>query len=240
MPTEGRTDRPPSARSLALITGAAFGLATLLTVGFVLPAEFHLDPTGFGRATGLYRLGTPPLKATVVSAPSGAAAPARFFPAAYRSHLVEIPLAPSGDPERKDELEYKVRMKAGDSLVYTWTVEGVPHPEEFYSDFHGETPAPAGGEAKVVEYRQATGTASHGTLTAPISGVHGWYLQNQSAKPVVVKLRLSGFYELVPPGEYGNEAGIAAKDAGSGRPSVLSGAPPRRGSLTARCSGSPR
>jgi hypothetical protein len=66
----------------------------------------------------------------------------------------------------------------------------------------------------VVEYRQATGTSSNGTLVAPIPGVHGWYLQNQSAKPVVVRLRLAGFYELVPPGEYGNEAGIVAKEAG--------------------------
>jgi hypothetical protein len=30
---------------------------------------------------------------------------------------------------------------------------------------------------------------------------------------VVVKLKLSGFYELVPPGQYGNEAGIVAKRA---------------------------
>jgi hypothetical protein len=38
--------------------------------------------------------------------------------------------------------------------------------------------------------------------------VHGWYLQNQSVKPVVVTLEVSGFYELVPPGESGNMAGI--------------------------------
>ena len=67
--------------------------------------------------------------------------------------------------------------------------------------------------AKVVEYRQATGVQSNGVLIAPMPGVHGWYLQNQSIKPVVVHLKLSGFYELVPPGEYGNLAGIKAKPA---------------------------
>ncbi len=51
-------------------------------------------------------------------------------------------------------------------------------------------------------------TQSNGVLIAPIDGVHGWYLQNQSTQRVVMHLKLSGFYELVKPGEYGNEAGI--------------------------------
>jgi hypothetical protein len=50
--------------------------------------------------------------------------------------------------------------------------------------------------------------------------VHGWYLQNQSVNPVTVKLRVSGFYELIPPGETGNEAGIIANvPAAQARPS---------------------
>ncbi|HTK35951.1 MAG TPA: hypothetical protein VL358_11785 [Caulobacteraceae bacterium] len=209
MTIEGQTDRPPSPKRLALITGGALALATVLVVGFVLPAEFHADPTGFGRATGLLKLGTPqPPKAEVVAA--GTTANTRYYPTAYRSDEVEIPLAAGGDENRKDELEYKVRMKPGDSMVYAWSVP-VPNPEEFYYDFHGETPAAAGAPAKVVEYKQSTGTSSNGVLIAPIPGVHGWYLQNQSVKPVVVKLKMSGFYELVPPGQYGNEARIKAK-----------------------------
>jgi hypothetical protein len=210
MTIQGQTDRPPSRRRLALITGGALAAASVILVGFVLPAEFHTDPTGFGAATGLLKLGTPQPKTETVAA--GTTTATREYPIAYRSDVVEIPLAGAGDPERKDELEYKVRMKAGDSFVYAWTV-AMPNPMEFYYDFHGETPAAGGAAAKVVEYKQSTGTASNGTLIAPIPGVHGWYLQNQSVKPVVVKLKLSGFYELVPPGEYGNEAGIKAKPA---------------------------
>jgi len=41
-----------------------------------------------------------------------------------------------------------------------------------------------------------------------MDGIHGWYLQNQSAKAVVVKLRISGFYQLIAPGEAGNKAKI--------------------------------
>jgi hypothetical protein len=210
MTIEGQTDRPPSRGRLALITGGALVLATVALVGFILPAEFHTDPTGFGRVTGLLKLGTPqPPPAQTVAA--GTTTATRYYPTAYRSDVVEIPLAAAGNDERKDELEYKVRMKTGDSFVYAWSVP-VTDPESFYFDFHGETPPAAGHAAKVVEYKQSTGATSNGTLIAPIPGVHGWYLQNQSDKPVVVKLKLSGFYELVPPGEYGNEAGIKAKE----------------------------
>jgi hypothetical protein len=213
MNVEGQTSRPPSARRLLLMTAGALIAATVIAVGFILPAEFHLDPTGFGRATGLYKLGTPQPQAVAVSA--GTTTPTHEYPAPFRTDYVDIPLAPGGDEHRGDELEYKVRMKAGDSFVYSWSVDGVPNPEEFYYDFHGETPPqPGQAEAKVVEYKQATGTKGAGTLVAPIPGVHGWYLQNQSAKPVMVKLKLAGFYELVPIGEYGNEAAIIANKPG--------------------------
>jgi hypothetical protein len=213
MSVEGQIATPPSRKTLGLITLGALVVASVVLVGFVLPAEFQIDPTGFGKATGLYKLGTPQPKTVAVSA--GAVAPTREYPAPYRSDYVDIPLAAAGDENRGDELEYKVRMKAGDSFVYAWSVAGVPNPEEFYYDFHGETPAaPGAGEAKVVEYKQATGTSANGTLIAPIPGVHGWYLQNQSEKPVVVKLKLSGFYDLVAPGEYGNDAAIIANKPG--------------------------
>ncbi|OYX36738.1 MAG: hypothetical protein B7Y99_00250 [Caulobacterales bacterium 32-69-10] len=206
---EGQTTRPPSRSRLALIVGGAVVVATVVTVGFLLPAEFQVDPTGFGRATGLYKLGTPQPKTATVAA--GTTSTTREYPTPYRTDTIDIPLAAGGDENRGDELEYKVQMKAGDSFVYSWSVAGIPNPEEFYYDFHGETPAgPGVPEAKVVEYKQATGTGGNGTLIAPIPGVHGWYLQNQSRNPVVVKLKLSGFYNLVPPGGYGNLNNIEA------------------------------
>ena len=204
-PVEGQTLRPPSRRTLLLITVGGFAAAAAITVLFVLPVEFHRDPTGFGRLTGLTRLAGPrPVK---VDAPVGA--PARFYATPFRSDTIEISLeTPDKGPEGS-ELEYKVRMRAGDSLVYSWTVSGLDRPDEFYYDFHGETPAgPGAPEAKVVEYKQATGLSANGVLIAPMPGVHGWYLQNQSASRVTVRLRLSGFYELIPPGAYGNAAGI--------------------------------
>ncbi len=216
--TEGLAPDPPSRRRLLMITGGGFVAAAVIAVLFVLPAEYHLDPTGFGKLTGLSRLSGPKTvkldaAAAKAGAPSPAAATTRYYPAAYRTDAIDIPLQSAEKDPQGSELEYKVRMKAGDSLVYSWTVTGLTNPEEFYYDFHGETPAgPGVPEAKVVEYRQATGDRSNGVLIAPIQGVHGWYLQNQSVGRVVVHLKLSGFYELVPPGAYGNQAGVKARE----------------------------
>ncbi len=201
----------PSKKSLGLIVGGAAVAAGAILVLFILPSEFQIDPTGFGRVTGLMKLGTPQPKEVAVAVPTGAATSTQYYPTVYRTDTIEIPMAAGGSAEGGDELEYKVRMKAGDSFVYGLTVQGLSNPQEFYYDFHGETPAaPGQKDAKVIEYKQTTGSVSNGVLIAPIPGVHGWYLQNQSLKKVVVKLKLSGFYELVPPGEYGNQAGVVA------------------------------
>jgi hypothetical protein len=206
----------------------ALVVATVIVVCFVLPAEFRVDPTGIGKATGVIRLAGPKrmsasdanAAAEAAASTSGSSGPkaaatrgpsTRYYPGGYRSDFVDIPLTVAGSAERGEELEYKVHMKAGATLAYSWSVPGITNPEEFYYDFHGEAPAKEKGtEGTVVEYRQATGTQSHGTLVAPFDGVFGWYLQNQSEKPVVVHLEISGFYTLVPPGEYGNDAGIEA------------------------------
>jgi len=204
MTDERKTPRTSMGGVLALTAAAPLG-ASAIFVLFVLPAEFHRDPTGFGRLTGLDRLAGPEV-ITAAAAPAGPNSTVRSYATGYRSDVVDIALP----PDEKGELEYKVKMKIGDTLIYSWTVTGdEAHPEWFYYDFHGESwPNPEGAKSTVMEYSQATGLNGNGALVAPFEGVHGWYVQNQSDKPVVVHLKLSGFYELVPPGEYGNEAGI--------------------------------
>ena len=128
----------------------------------------------------------PPVKAE--PAPPGAT---RESEHAYRTDTFELPLSPSG--EVGNELEYKVRMKAGDTVVYAWSVDGVPV-DEFYFDFHGE--ADAKPPLRVMSYKEGLGVGGKGALTAPFDGIHGWFFQNSSLKPVTVKLTVAGFYEL--------------------------------------------
>ncbi len=131
--------------------------------------------------------------------------------ASFRSDFIDIALGSPDIAKKGSELEYKVRMNAGDTIVYSWTISGLSDPELLHYDLHGEEPA-MGDTAisKVVEYIKGNAIESHGTMTALIPGVHGWYLQNRSKHPLIVHLKLSGFYELVNPGEYGNQSEIKA------------------------------
>lgn len=208
MSVPAKTDTALGRAPLLALLGGTAATALLITVALILPAEYGRDPLGIGKATGIDRLWAPP--EIRVAASGGDAATARSYGQAYRSDIVEIPLAASGDPERGDEIEYKVRMKKGSTYIYSWDVPGIADPEEFYSEFHGHT-VEDGKAMTVAEYRKSTGTSDHGSLVAPFSGVHGWYLQNQSLKPVTVRLRLAGFYEIIPAGEPGNEAGLEAR-----------------------------
>jgi hypothetical protein len=199
--------RMPPGRLIALTVGGLL-IATVVVFGAILPAEFNMDPLGIGKATGLSRLWAPPEVAFDTSK-AGIGPLAREYEIGFRTDTIEIPLRDGDDRTRGNELEYKVRMKKDATLIYEWSVADIANPEEFYFDFHGHTVV-EGKDMTVATYKQATGTGAKGALTAPFEGVHGWFLQNQSTKPVVVKIKLAGFYELIEPGDTGNEAGIIA------------------------------
>lgn len=40
--------------------------------------------------------------------------------------------------------------------------------------------------------------AANGSFTAPMAGFHGWFFRNLEARPVKIRVRLAGFYELRP------------------------------------------
>ena len=197
----------PAGRLIALTVGGLL-VATVAVFGAILPAEFNMDPLGIGKATGLNRLWAPPEVAFDTSK-AGTGPLAREYDMPWRTDTIEIPLRSGDDRMRGNELEYKVRMRQGATLIYEWSVSEITNPEEFYYDFHGHTVV-EGQEMTVATNKQATATQAAGALTAPFDGVHGWYFQNQSLPAVVVRVRLSGFYELVEAGEPGNEAGIVA------------------------------
>lgn len=191
-PSERMGSPLPRGKMLAL-TAAAAVVGTLIVFGAILPAEFNQDPLGIGQLTGLDRLAPPPESALDETANTTPLA--RDYPTGFRSDTIEFPLAALGSRGRS--IEYKVSMKKDAALIYEWSVPGVANPAEFYSDLHGETPAP-NGELIVATYRQAVGASANGFMIAAFDGIHGWYLQNRSANPVVVKLKISGFYELLP------------------------------------------
>ena len=191
---EGHISTPLSRKTLFTVLGGGLIAACVILVSAVLPAEYHIDPLGIGKATGLLQLSRPREIAVTLPASAQSNAVAHFYPTEFRTDTIDIQLSASGDPKGGDELEWKVRMKSGDTLIYSWNVAAPP--EEFYFDFHGQSdPAP---DVKVLSYQESVGISSNGAVVAQFDGIQGWYLQNQSVKPVVVHLKLSGFYQLRP------------------------------------------
>jgi len=206
----------PSLKKLVTATLIALAVAAAILVAFVLPAEYGIDPLGSGRALGLTELANAtekPSKPIVASTPAPAE-PARAFinpmlvPAATgaptikdtfiaeRRHFQfdsrEITLAPG------EGMEIKYNMKKGAGLLYSWTANA-PLPFEF----HGEPDVkPAGKEGtdyyESYELDDARGkTESHGTFLAPSTGIHGWFWENKTGKPVALKLVSAGFFDWV-------------------------------------------
>jgi hypothetical protein len=193
---------------LVAATLGSLALAALIVLGAILPAEFNRDPLGLGRLSGLSRLWAP--EDRVVGGEAAGVARAREYDAPFRTDLIEIPLGDFLAGADRSELEYKVRMRKDATLIYSWEVVGTDEPRDFHFDQHGHTTPKPGEAMTVATHRQAFGLKQHGALTAPFDGIQGWQFSNSSEKPVVVKLRLAGFYELVPPGQAGNEAGVIA------------------------------
>jgi hypothetical protein len=196
-----------SRRRLAAIVAGALGVALLVLFAAVLPAEFGRDPTGLGRATGLARLWAP---REVPLAAADEVPLARQYAGHVRTDVIEIPLKAASGTPADFQIEYKVRMPRGATLLYEWQVLGARHADDLYFDFHGHTLASGRQDITVATYRQGNGRAEQGALTAPFDGIHGWFFQNGGLTPVVVRLKLTGFYELVPPGGPGNEGRVVA------------------------------
>ena len=173
---------------LALAGGAAILVAGLVLVAFIMPAEFAVDPLGIGSRIGLLDLGVTgqQVEALEQAAATGSGGQAVIVvpqERPYHAETVEFDLAP------EQWVEYKYRLDKGESLLYSWTAGATVNVE-----FHAE---PDGGPAGYAQtYEKSQGSAASGTLTAPFSGIHGWYWQNTGAQPVTVTLTSSGFYNL--------------------------------------------
>ncbi len=186
------TPAMPSPAGLLIRTAVAAAVGVFVVFCIVLPAEYRKDPTGFGRLTGLLELSTPRVTkaGAPVADPSAPAVPsapstlnAWFFPTAYKTETIKIPIGPDG------EVEYKVKMKAGQALVYSWQSDN----GNVYYDFHGEPlNNPKGSQTykKDEELRSA-----NGAFVAPFEGIHGWYWLNLTPQPIKITLKISGFYE---------------------------------------------
>jgi hypothetical protein len=173
---------------IAVAAGAALLAAGLILVMFVLPAEFGVDPLGTGRRIGLLELGAVGQQVDALNAASATTAgqAALIVPQerTFHQEIVDFTVGP------QQGMEYKYRLDKGEALLYSWKATGPVNYE-----FHAEPDGAPRGYAQTYEKVDRKTDAS-GTLTAPFSGIHGWYWENTGDQEVTVTLTTAGFYNL--------------------------------------------
>jgi hypothetical protein len=122
----------------------------------------------------------PVIKGVFVSQPNG-----------YKVDSRELMLLPG------EGMEIKYHIQSGAGMVYSWTASS-----KIQYEFHGEPDAkPAGAPADYFESYEKDDKVgimqSHGTFTAPSTGIEGWFWDNESPQPVTVKLNTAGFYDYI-------------------------------------------
>jgi hypothetical protein len=183
--TIAEQSKPDARQRIAFAAGVALLAAGLLLVTVVLPAEFAVDPIGVGAKLGLLDLGVVGKKVAALNA-STTGAPAAIIVAQdrpFNRETVTFQLRP------RESVEYKYRLEKSRALLFSWTA-----PVPVHYDFHAEPDGAPRGYAQSYETGNASGRS--GTLTAPFTGIHGWYWENTTDQPVTVALSSSGFYNL--------------------------------------------
>lgn len=180
----------PTVSQLLKATGIALLTAGAILITTVLPSEFGIDPTGLGKAMGLTALSATNAEAAKLPDTVTTSAPA---PGPTTT------VAKSGVPFRSDEMsltlqpnegaEIKSTMSKGEQFVFIWSVEG----GAVNVDMHGEKPG--AGEEFTSYWNAKQLTSDQGSFVAPFDGTHGWFWRNRGDKPVIVKVKVSGFYE---------------------------------------------
>lgn len=173
---------------LAVAAGAALLAAGLVLVMFILPAEYGVDPLGTGARFGLVELGLTGQRVEALDAAASSGTAGQPIMAsqdrAFQQETIEFTVA------AREGMEYKYRLDKGEALLYSWKATGPVNYEA-----HAEPDGAPRGYAQSYEKGSATSQAS-GTLTAPFSGIHGWFWENTSDQQITVTLTAAGFYNM--------------------------------------------
>lgn len=191
----------PSSRALLRSTALAAGVAALILVFVVLPAEYAVDPTGVGRVLGLAQMGEIKMALAEEAAAAEAADELGILPDPSADAAGTSPdSAVDGSPtvamdtvrialEPGQGREIKLAMKEGAEVRFEWTVEG----GVVNSDTHADRPGLSYHGYAKGQSQERDG----GVLVAAFDGMHGWFWRNRGQNPVVVTLRVAGDYQEV-------------------------------------------
>ena len=198
------TTAPASSRKKLLIgSAAALAVAAAGLVVFVLPAEFGIDPTGAGAALGLTKLAEPEniylergLKRTNVLFPIEADPERDRFGVRemIASKGVTLPAHAKLNSDRfqvelqaYEGIELKYVLAEGAPMHFSWAATAPVNVDMHSHPFEG---GDALTESFVIENLQT----QHAVYVAPFTGIHGWFWQNRTLKPVTLTLEAHGLF----------------------------------------------
>jgi hypothetical protein len=185
------TPQPPSKKTIARATGIALAVAVSLLFTAVLPAEYGYDPLRTGKLLGLTGIaaGSSDSNAkgrATVTTPPGQTGVYTAQPKTYKVDSEDFALMPG------EGVEMKYHMQQGAAMVYSWKADG-----RLLYEFHGEPDQkPSKDYYESYDLDDKVGKAeSHGSFTAPSTGIHGWFWQNKGSKDVMFHLSVAGFFD---------------------------------------------
>lgn len=189
IPTNGEI---PSAKQLIKSTLIAIFGAGVIFAAVILPAEYGIDPTGFGKISGLKEMGD--IKMSLINETNARKAAEETARASYSEYIVE---EPANTEIKNDEFsiilapnegrEIKAVMKKGNKMQFSWKAEG----GEVFYDYHADS------QKENIEYKyygKGKKSADSGELIAEFEGNHGWFWRNRNKTPVTIKLTTTGDY----------------------------------------------
>lgn len=178
----------PSKSALAKATGIALLVALILLFAAVLPAEYGYDPLKTGKALGLTGISQAPPEKPKGAAPTPVTGTSVFTRESriYKVDSEDFGLRPG------EGMEMKYHMQKGAVMIYGWKGDG-----KLTYEFHGEPDVkPSKDYFESYELDDKVGKdANFGSFTAPSTGIHGWFFQNKTDKPVTFHLYVSGFFD---------------------------------------------
>lgn len=196
----------PSKRSILIGSAVALVAGAAVVVMFVMPAEYGLDPTGVGAATGIIEISQPPKSNPYLRK------------GLQRKGVLTLSTTLPDEPGARDHWEFellpyegielKYDIAEGKAMTFHWQATG---PLDY--DMHAHPFV--GGTDLTESYSIEAAKSMRGRYLAPFTGIHGWYWQNRSLEPVKLTLDASGGMtgsrifdqvgehprELAPPGE---------------------------------------
>jgi hypothetical protein len=191
----------PSTEKLIQSTILAAGIAGVLLVTVVMPAEYGIDPTGIGNIIGLKKMGeirvslakeaaadqannagtnTKVNQSKANTAVASTPQPTEIG-ATTLNHEMQVTLAPD------EGAEIKLEMSQGKKVQYAWSTDGGKanfdvhaDSEELGIDYH--------------QYSKGSSQSEQGTIEAAFNGSHGWFWRNRTSNPITIRLKTEGEY----------------------------------------------